>query len=79
MQVLLTVGIAGFIYSSATILWIFLLKDIPLSKAYMLMAVSFIAVPIASIFIFNEKVNIEFFLGSLLILSGLFVIFRFNQ
>jgi len=73
-QVVLTIGIAGLIYSSATVLWIYLLKDIPLSKAYMLMAVSFVAVPIASVYIFQESLNFHFFVGSTLIIAGLFIV-----
>jgi len=77
-HVILTLGIAGVIYGSATILWIYLLKDAPLSKAYMLTAVSFIAVPIASIFMFNESVNFTFYLGATIIITGIIIILKFS-
>lgn len=62
------------IYASATILWIILLKNIPLSKAYSFMALSYILVPLIGLFAFNEPITIKFIVGSALILGGIIVV-----
>ncbi len=74
--VLLTVGLAAVIYGSATLLWIYLLKDVTLSRAYMIFALSFVLVPIASVYFYGEKLGWGYVVGTALILLGLLVIFQ---
>ncbi len=59
------------IYGLATILWIFVLRSHPLSRAYMFMALTFIIVPIASWWIFKESISIWQGIGIILIMTGL--------
>ncbi|MEE4192125.1 MAG: EamA family transporter [Halieaceae bacterium] len=73
---LVTVGLAAVVYGLATLLWIYLLKDIPLNRAYMTFALSFVLVPLASAYIYGERLSIGYFAGTALILVGLFVIFQ---
>lgn len=76
IPVLSTIGLAAVVYGLATLLWIFLLRDIPLSRAYMVFTLSFVLVPVASVLIYGERLNVSYFLGTALILAGLVVIFH---
>jgi drug/metabolite transporter (DMT)-like permease len=76
-RVLAVVGAALFIYGVATLLWISLLRYVPLNKAYVFMALSFVLVPIASFFIFREQVSVGYWIGVGLIVSGVIVAAKF--
>lgn len=65
---------SGVIYVSATIIWIILLKHIPLSKAYSFMALSYILVPLIGLFAFNEHITIKFIVGSAFIFLGIIIV-----
>ena len=71
-------AVALGIYGLATLIWIYLLRSIPLSKAYPFMALSFVLVPLAAMVVFSEAVNAAYVAGLLLIISGIFVIARFS-
>jgi len=77
-KVFFIVGLAFTIYSSATAAWIFLLKNIDLSRIYIFMALSFILVPIASNIFFDEKLSAFFLVGMALIFSGIIVILKYG-
>jgi undecaprenyl phosphate-alpha-L-ara4N flippase subunit ArnE len=64
---------AIFIYSAATLLWIYVLKAVPLTQAYSFMAMTFVAVPILAYFFLGEQINIRYVIGSVLIISGLLI------
>lgn len=66
--------LALILYGVATLLWIFLLQQIPLSLAYPFVALSFIVVPLASLILFKEPMNIFYVMGVFLIIAGLGVI-----
>jgi multidrug transporter EmrE-like cation transporter len=68
--------LAIILYGVATILWIFLLQTIPLSRAYPFAAIGFVLVPLAGIIVFGEKVTVAFVVGAALIVSGLLVMAR---
>jgi len=76
-RVMVVVGSALFIYGLATLLWISLLRYVPLNKAYVFMALSFVLVPIASTFIFREQVTLGYWAGVALIVSGVIVASKF--
>jgi len=71
VQVLGNLFLALFIYGIATIFWIYILKSVPLNKAYSFMALSFVFVTIGSFLLFNESINLQFILGLFLIIIGL--------
>ena len=79
LKVMAIICIAGIIYGSATLLWIYLLKTVDLSRIYIFMALSFIIVPIASNIIFDERLSFGFFVGMALVLAGIFVVVRYGQ
>ena len=61
------------LYSVSTILWVWLLKDIELGKAYPFAALAFIIVPILSHFTLGEGLTFKMIMGSILIFSGVIV------
>ena len=63
-------------YGLATILWLYLLQRIPLSIAYPFTALAMIIVPIFSMFLFEEKLSYSYFMGSILVISGIAIISR---
>ena len=62
---------ALLLYGSATLLWIVILKDTPLSYAYPYVAVGFIIIPVAAWFLFAETLSLRYALGTLLIVAGI--------
>lgn len=62
------------LYAIATILWVWLLKVVPLSFAYPFAALGFVLVPLAAVCLFGETLSIKYIIGSLLIISGIFFI-----
>lgn len=77
-RVFFIVGVAGVIYGLATLLWINLLRDVALNKAYLFMALSFVFVPVASHFIFHEPLTTGFLIGGAIVVVGLFIATRFG-
>lgn len=68
-----TFGVAVFLYAVSTVLWIFALRSLELSKAYMFMSAGFIIIPIISHFYFNEPLGIKNIIGSSLIVAGIWI------
>lgn len=71
-------AVALGIYGFATVVWIYLLRSVALSKAYPFMALSFILVPLAAYSFYGETVAPAYYIGLLLIVLGVFVIARFG-
>lgn len=65
---------ALLLYGLATLLWIYVLKSVPLSYAYSFMALSFVIVPLLAAAFLGESVGLRYAAGSALILAGLFVV-----
>lgn len=61
---------ACVIYATATVLWIYLLRTLPLTKAYPFMALSFVLVPLGGVLFFSEAVRLPYMLGVALIVAG---------
>lgn len=61
------------LYGITTIGWIWVLQKIELGKAYPLMALAFVLVPIGSHFILGERFQYQYFIGIALIMSGIVV------
>lgn len=71
-----TVLLALSVYFLGSFLWIYLLKRMPLSVAYPVMSLTYVAVMIVSATVFKEPVGINKIFGTLLILAGVAVMFR---
>lgn len=64
---------ALFLYGFATLIWIYVLKTVPLSYAYSFMALTFVIVPLLSILFLGETLSWRYGVGSALIISGLVI------
>lgn len=78
LRVLYFSAAAAVLYGGATILWIWALRGVELSKAYLFMALCFVLVPAMSWLFFNETIRLGYFLGTLLIVTGIIVAVRFG-
>jgi drug/metabolite transporter (DMT)-like permease len=74
--VFLYAAAAFAIYAGATLLWIHVLRAVDLSRAYPLMALSFVIVPIASSWLYGDRLSSVYFVGVILICAGVVVISR---
>lgn len=62
------------IYGSATLLWIYVLKTVPLSYAYSFMAMTFVLVPIMAALWLGDSLTLRYGLGAACIIAGLLII-----
>lgn len=74
INIYLIIGIA--VLGGGTLLWVWVLRTIPLSTAYPFMALAFVLVPAFSYFILDEAVSWGHILGFLLIIAGVVVVSR---
>ncbi len=58
------------IYAVSALLWINLLRDVALSKAYPFFALSFVIVPLLSRVFFDEYLDNSYLAGMILIVAG---------
>lgn len=72
VNIYLLIGVA--ILGGATLLWVWVLRTVPLSTAYPFMALAFVLVPALSYFLFNEALTWTHLLGFLLIVAGVIVV-----
>ncbi len=70
----LLVGLA--LYGLSTLAWLFLLRSVPLSRAYPLLALNFVLVPLLSRLFLGEKLGPDYVAGTLLLLGGLALIWN---
>jgi drug/metabolite transporter (DMT)-like permease len=68
-----TLYAALVLYGFATLLWIWILSRVPLSRAYPYVALGVVLVPLASLLFFGERVRPVFWLGAGLIVAGIIV------
>lgn len=62
------------LYALTSIAWMYALKTFPLSKAYPMLALTFVSVPLLARVFFKEQIRFTDFLGMALILAGVVVI-----
>lgn len=65
--------VAGVLYAGATLLWIYVLKMVPLSYAYSFMALTFIFVPILAYIFLGENIGFRYVIGTTFIIAGLVI------
>ncbi len=61
------------LYAACTILWVIALRDLPLSRAYVFMALGFIIVPLGARILFDEQLTPSYMVGALMISIGIVV------
>jgi drug/metabolite transporter (DMT)-like permease len=62
---------ACVLYALTILLWVWILRQVPLSRVYPFTALAYILTPLFGWLFFQEKVSLQFFLGSVLLLSGI--------
>jgi uncharacterized membrane protein len=68
---------ACLVVGLTTLIWMWVLSMAELSKVYPLVALTFVFVPLASIFFFKEESSIALWAGSFLIIAGVYIIARY--
>lgn len=76
LQTMAILGSAFVLYGLTTIAWVWVLQKIELGRAYPLMALAFVMVPIGSHFFLGERFNSQYFLGVVIIMIGIIVAVR---
>ena len=61
-------------YFGLSLVWVWLLRFTPLSRAYLFVALSFALVPIAAAAAFDEPLSARFVLGAILTVCGLILV-----
>lgn len=65
--------VALLVYGGATIAWLLLLRELPLSVAYPFVALAFFIVPLLSWLLLGEAISSSQWLGAALIVAGVWV------
>jgi drug/metabolite transporter (DMT)-like permease len=73
---LLLFAIAVALFGLASLGWVWALRRGDLGRLYPLMALAFVAVPLASYFAFDERFGSSYFVGVALIVAGVVVAVR---
>ena len=61
------------IYGIATVMWILVLKRMPLSLAFPFYGLTFLLVPVLAHYLLGERIGYQTFLGGAIIMAGVFV------
>ena len=61
-------------YATATVLWLYLLQQVPLSRAYPFSALAFVVVPLLAAALFGEVLSLRLMLGCGMILLGVWLV-----
>jgi drug/metabolite transporter (DMT)-like permease len=64
---------ALILYGGATLLWVYVLRSVPLSIAYPLFALAFVIVPVLSATFLDEPLGVSSFIGGALIIAGVYI------
>ncbi len=64
---------AFVLYGVTTLAWVWVLQKLELGRAYPLMALAFVLVPIGSYFVFDERFQLQYFIGIFLISVGILI------
>jgi drug/metabolite transporter (DMT)-like permease len=68
---------AGCLYGFVTIAWVLLIREIGLSRAYPILAATYVLVPLASFVILGERVGPLYMIGIAVIVLGI-ILTRFG-
>jgi drug/metabolite transporter (DMT)-like permease len=61
------------LYALSTLLWVWLLSRVTLTQAYPWVAAGVVIVPLLSAAVFGERVNVTYWLGTVLIVAGILI------
>lgn len=71
---LVVLFLALLLYGVTTLAWVWVLQKMALGKAYPLMALAFVLVPIGSYFVFGERFHIQYIIGVAMIILGVILV-----
>jgi multidrug transporter EmrE-like cation transporter len=57
-------------WAASTICWLYVLRVAPLSRAYLLSSLTYVLIPVASVYVFGEQIRRLHGVGMILILVG---------
>jgi drug/metabolite transporter (DMT)-like permease len=66
--------VGGVLYAATVILWILVLREVPISRAYPFTALAMILVPLAGLVFFGEAFSWTLVVGGVLLVAGIAVI-----
>jgi len=64
------------LYGVSTIAWLFTLRSLPLSQAYLFMSLGFVIVPFLAVVIFGESLSLYHVIGTAVVIIGLIIATR---
>ena len=59
------------LYGSMTVLWVWILREVPLSRAYPFMALAFLITPMCAQYFYSEPLTGKYLVGLALVITGL--------
>lgn len=62
------------VYGASTVLWVWILMHVPISKAYPFALLTMALVPLAGYWLFSEALNVQYAVGLALVMLGLILI-----
>ena len=68
--------LALVVYAAATLLWVFVLRTVPLSSAYALFSLAFVIVPVLAWVFLGEPLAVHTLVGGAIIVAGVIVAVR---
>lgn len=68
--------VALFVYGLATLLWVYVLRTVPLASAYALFSLAFLIVPLLAHFALGERISANTLIGGAIIVVGVIVAVR---
>ena len=71
-----TMVLALVVYGVTTVLWVFILRSVPLATAFPLYALVFVLVPLAAHFVLGEPWSWNAMIGALVIMAGVAIAVR---
>jgi drug/metabolite transporter (DMT)-like permease len=71
-----TMLVALVVYGAATLLWVFVLRTVPLSAAYALFSLAFLIVPVLARVFLGEPIAINTLVGGAVIVAGVIIAVR---
>ena len=67
-------ALCGICFGAASVLWMYIIKHYPISTAYPLVSLSYVFGMIAAIVFFHEHIDMDQWIGVLLIMAGCYFI-----
>jgi drug/metabolite transporter (DMT)-like permease len=68
--------LALVIYGVATLLWVYVLRTVPLATAYVLFSLAFLIVPVLAWLVLGERISANTLVGGVIIVIGVIVAVR---